>query len=80
MHTIILPIRHPSDYKVIKKKDVEISHFDFFYKCYRLQPNFKIPEGYEELKVFNRKSIYEESGRLTPKFWSLKRWREKKDE
>ncbi len=60
--------RHPSEYKLAK--DLETG------KLFRLNPDIKVPEGYEEMEHYESHGIKVSAitnGRLLPQFWALPR-------
>lgn len=66
--------RDPSEYKLIGKAGHEHSKLHPSENLWRLCPDRELPDGYEEVRILFSKPVYEEDGRLKPKFMALRRY------
>ncbi len=67
---------HPSEYKLIAKKDSNWKdRLDGYKYLLRCHPEVPTPEGYTQILHLHGESVYTPDGRLKPKLWALERYR-----
>ena len=71
-----LVFRSVSDYKLVAKLGTLTECFNSIMglpELWRLSPQSVIPEGFKEVTKLNGIKVHDEEGKLSPKFWGIKR-------